>query len=576
MSGAAAADARAIITDKIEEHKRAVILLKRRLNTFTDVARLPAELLSEVFLQVCREEYDKQQGSYYHNPGDSRWISVAHTCHSWRELALHTAGLWSYIIITRKTHVESFLARSQDAPLSVTANLNTPQSDEKIEAIEDIFVVHTPRLKEVSLFQASSHTIHGLCQKLCTTAPLLQSLILSERIGQYWARDAPYIFPYLSPEMIPSLRTLNINLVKFRWDQPIFCATLTKLIVRGRIEAPQNTMGSFESLLTAIQNMTTLQLLELNEAIPRLPADTTSVPPPSRKITLPHLRHLVIVSSCRDCANLLAHLSFPENTFYQLSGMDGKCGRDLVKIFKDCLARSEPLHTIRLDRALGTVGHQIFSGLRATSRPHNPFSSVPSEDIYLKVPANPPFTRPLFRGTNLFKNVRRLEVDHNDQPWSWSEIFTGVPNVTFLSITGDQTKVLTDALSTPYPSSSGKKKSTSTTLLLPRLEVVKFSDIRLLSLDGDLTPKFLDLLIDCLMTRCNYNMAVAELRLVQCMNTLSKDVDRLKEIVANVVWDGVEDMETEEEEEDEYDEDEYDEFGYYDEGEYDDGLGFWY
>ena len=49
----------------------------------------------------------------------------------------------------------------------------------------------------------------------------------------------------------------------------------------------------------------------------------------------------------------------------------------------------------------------------------------------------------------------------------------------------------------------------------------------------------IDLLLDCLMERCDRNAEVQVLYLKYCYSISSKDVERLKEIL-DVIWDGVE------------------------------------
>ena len=49
-----------------------------------------------------------------------------------------------------------------------------------------------------------------------------------------------------------------------------------------------------------------------------------------------------------------------------------------------------------------------------------------------------------------------------------------------------------------------------------------------------------DMLLDCLMERCERNAEVQTLRLDECSYLSPDDVERLDEIVVDVIWDGVE------------------------------------
>ena len=53
-------------------------------------------------------------------------------------------------------------------------------------------------------------------------------------------------------------------------------------------------------------------------------------------------------------------------------------------------------------------------------------------------------------------------------------------------------------------------------------------------------PLSVNILLDCLMERCERNAEVQVLRLQHCYSISSEDVERLKEIVVNIIWDGFE------------------------------------
>jgi len=75
---------------------------------------------------------------------------------------------------------------------------------------------------------------------------------------------------------------------------------------------------------------------------------------------------------------------------------------------------------------------------------------------------------------------------------------------------------------------------------------VPFPKLRYINLDG---THFLginqgsisvDMVLDYLMERCERDAEIQALRLDNCFNISSNDVERLKEIVVEVIWDGVE------------------------------------
>jgi len=59
--------------------------------------------------------------------------------------------------------------------------------------------------------------------------------------------------------------------------------------------------------------------------------------------------------------------------------------------------------------------------------------------------------------------------------------------------------------------------------------------------------------LDCLMERCERNAEIQTLCLDECSYLSSDDVERLEEIVVDVIWDGIEQGFTEEEDDDDRD-----------------------
>src|SRR5579863_3186958 len=54
------------------------------------------------------------------------WLSAAHVCHQWREIALNQPRFWSYIDFTALTldGVTEMLIRSKGVPLHLVANMS--------------------------------------------------------------------------------------------------------------------------------------------------------------------------------------------------------------------------------------------------------------------------------------------------------------------------------------------------------------------------------------------------------------------------------------------------------------------
>jgi len=89
---------------------------------------------------------------------------------------------------------------------------------------------------------------------------------------------------------------------------------------------------------------------------------------------------------------------------------------------------------------------------------------------------------------------------------------------------------------------------------------ISFPNLRYIHLEGvDFFPKSsmslsVNMLLDCLMERCERNAEIQVLRLDDCYFIASDEVEKLKEIVVDVIWDGVQQKVSEDSEED-YDSD---------------------
>ena len=554
------ADSRLAIERDIETHEQAIARLKRQLNTLTDIACLPTELLAEIFLHVVTDCYENEKRSlvsHYYASRTPSWLPLMRVCHSWREVAFSTPRMWGYIIFHHQRAVDLFLTRSKQAPLSIAASLDAVGSSTKT-LLEGICTSDSQRLAELHLIGAAS-ALRDIYQKIGPSAGLKTLVLLCGPNAFGWTTDHE-VFPHtLTQQQLPAIRTLELSKLKVGWDNPIFCRTLTNLVYRGCIDHP-SSLGTFTSLVSALKSMTALVTLELEDVIPH--RSETSLPkiPQNEKIALRQLRQLSLTGRTIDCALLLHQLSLPATVHRKISGRgDPVQGiKHLITTLKDALVRSKPLRIVRLE-----CSYSCKRILRASCTPLRP-----SADAVGVVPALPhcelwledmsPFVSTLVQHTKVFDHVHTLDV-HGTRDWKWTEVFTGMPNLVILSLWGDQTRELTKALSAVR-----RKKGVRPTLYLRSLEVLKLYDVRLASRDYGEEVEFVDALCDALIKRCNYGLPVWELHLEECINVAPDDVASLEEIVPDVHWDGVEGMElTDEEDEDEYDEEDYSEFDEY-------------
>ncbi|KAI0358096.1 hypothetical protein OH77DRAFT_1241166 [Trametes cingulata] len=564
MDNQSVAARRQAILDDIHAAERNIIELKGSLNSLAAIARLPPELLSEVFLHVVKRSYEERNNSFPAYYGGSRfyaWITVSHVCRNWRAVALNTPRLWGHIILTRRPVVENVLSRSKKAPLLVCASLLST-GDDRGKLLEEI-MQESSRLKEIRLSGSARH-IQDFMPKMTGPADHLETMVLWESANTYhYDVGDSSLPPTLFNGHFPRLRSLEIRRLVFTWRNPIFAPTITKLVLAARLDS-QSLLGSFDQLLAALEHMSALQVLDLEDAIPRLPDDAKTLPAPQRTLTFPKLRSLSLSANTLDCAHLASHLSLSPDVRVVLLGRGANGAQELIRVAGEHVSRSGPLHTIHLSR-MYTAKIQMKGWYTVDLK-----SPIPSIELQIDALACSHLASYFVRDSKMFTHVRSLDIDSQYHDWRWRDVFAGMPELRVLSVQGNPQHEFLPALSAIRKS----KKNRPPSLVLPHLRVVKLRGVRMCSPDYDHPPEFLDDLEDWLILRCNYNLPIERLHLTQCLNLTEDDVERLIEVVPYVEWDNVVQFESEEEEEE--DEDDlyaYDDYDYYDDGLFDDPWG---
>jgi hypothetical protein len=145
-----------------------------------------------------------------------------------------------------------------------------------------------------------------MLKRLVSPAPALVSLFLKKS-------PYPYSFSqHIIPDSLfngtaPALTRLELLRCSIGWKSP-----LLKGLQTLKIRAPYaEEMPTLEDWLTALNEMSQLKPLILDNAIPTLSVDNPHISEPQRTVTLPSLTHFNITAPARDCALALAHLVLP-------------------------------------------------------------------------------------------------------------------------------------------------------------------------------------------------------------------------------------------------------------------------
>ncbi|KAI0766624.1 hypothetical protein BD413DRAFT_148193 [Trametes elegans] len=547
--------ARHAVQDDIEVYTRAIMDLKKQLNTLTPIGILPPELLSEVFVCIAAD-------AYFSNLTASRcrldWIALAHVCHHWRAVALNTSRLWSYLRLFKKELLSEFLARSKTSPLYVSAALENRMFYTRKGSL-DIVAQHWRRLRQLRL-HAPLRTIQEFCGNAPANVDALDELILiSANTSHDHSQTSPARPILVYAGRASRLRHLELHRMPFHWSDPLFSSpSLISLTVAGAPasrtliltdEPPPRRpdVGSFTQLLTVLDGISPrLRYLHLGSAIPHDRASTAAVSPTSFKVPIvfPSLETLRLVGPAPEMTDLLDCISIPLTTKISFIG-EGFDGFDkLLHQFSMHVSRGSPPLCIR------TMAYTSSFTIYGWTDSHpSPQGDAPFQ-LALGRLSTGTMTLSLEHAGALFTHLQRLDISgYEAMTPGWTDVFRRVPNLRELHIDEPPSEDFLLTLATaPESAREPGRGGTPASVLLPHLCV-----LALVRFDfGKRRDRFraFNALLDWAIFRCNHGVPIEQLRLDRCVHATKALVGRLGEVVVNVRWDWSE-TDSEEDSEDE-------------------------
>ena len=287
---------RQAIDDSLQESVRA---LKSRRNTLAPISRLPPETLTAIFSFL-------PPSAWVTKVRNLARICVTHVCRQWRETALNYPRLWSDFNLTKLTPavMAEILARAQTMPLNLEANVikwSVAQSDAFVRQLK----AHIPHIRHLNI-SGSLRAVQPVLDRLASSAPILESLSLSHKFGQYPLPEV--VIPInLFNCTAPKLTRIELDSCDISWKSP-FLRGLRSL----KILKPYNgARHKLEDWLDALNEMPQLETLILEYATPHAPRTAPLISQPSHAATLPSLTGFHLAASAKDCAFALAHLVLP-------------------------------------------------------------------------------------------------------------------------------------------------------------------------------------------------------------------------------------------------------------------------
>ncbi|KAL7280716.1 hypothetical protein ACG7TL_005658 [Trametes sanguinea] len=526
---------RKVLEERIAHHADTIVELKMQLNTMTPIARLPPEILAEIFALVSTTQYEESWRRHYGSSQVYKWLSVAHVCRVWRAIALDTPRLWSRIVLTRPEVDKEVLARSKKAPLWISANIH--HQDDERAALLNTIMEDSVRLKELHL-TGPARALQHLSAKWTNRADALEFLSLN---SAYRLFDHASFFatPPLSANLfsghVPRLRHLSICRLNVGWTSPLFCSTLRTLTIDARNEHSDST-GEFSHLLDALDNMQFLEKLSLTDAVPRLPDEVVAIPETQRAIRLPRLRVLEVYSDAIDCARLLRHLAIPRDVKLKLTARTERGSEDFVQALSDQLGQANHLLSVRLERR--SISQVHLRGWWSVIKSRDPVFDIPPEpdvDVYMDTTPFGQSVHSLVANATFLSHTKRLLIEPTSRNWYWRLLLAQAPELRELSLIAEADDGFLPALSAILDTAPSENNDA---VACPRLHTLELYGARFGCSHSDHESQWLEDMVEWLIARCNAETPIQQLDLRMCVNADEDDVSRLAEIVPELTWDG--------------------------------------
>jgi hypothetical protein len=354
------------------------------------------------------------------------------------------------------------------------------------------------------------------------------------------------------------LQRVELINCKISWDSRLLTG-LTRLTIE--VDDTLETNSSINQFLHALQRMPGLTELHLKDSIPDVSEGSSTHP----FVDLPCLRVLRISSGIGPLTAVLRHITFPHSAILNLTCKENQSTQIDFSNFLSVLATkflsSLVIRSLSLQVLDDTQTHgfKFFLSTSAFNQDCFPSSLITRSQLQLVL------TWPLPQPHNHVKaltcafdamslpfltQLQMSTLDYIDSK-TLVKTFGKLPLLEQVCVESYPPHSFLEAL--VYKTKAAEKSKTA-------YRNVPFPKLRYIHLEGtDFfgTSLSVDMLLDYLMERCERNAEVQMLRLDDCYNISSDEIERLKEIVVDVIWDGVEQdgLEEDSEEETDYDDD---------------------
>ena len=461
------------------------------------------------------------------------------------------------------------MIRSKKAKLTIRTGFSLDTSNPKIIRTVKSCLSEMNRVEEINLVSIPGLILEEIFRDVPKSAPQLHTLCIDSSAYPEIRFSEPN-FSIREDFLCDTERLQCVKLIdsKINWDSQLLTG-LTRLTLEDSLKAN----STITQVLHALQRMPRLIDLRLKNSIPENSEGLVSTYP---VVDLPCLRVLNISSGVGPLTTVLRHINFPQSAMLNLVCKENQSTQIDFSKFLSVLATKflSSLVTRSLSLRLSddiddpqTYGLEFYLWTSTFTQDcfPLPYSVIPQSQLQLVL------TWPSLQAHNYVKALTcafdamslpfltQLQISTLDciDSKTWVKTFGKLPRLELVCVQSFAPRSFLEAL--VYKTKATEKSITA-------YYNVSFPKLRHIHLEGtdfygtDTASLSVDTLLDFLMERCERNAEVQVLRLGDCHYIKSEDVERLEEIVVDVIWDGLE-QEDSEDDEDEEDDREYDSDG---------------
>ena len=505
--------------------------LKSRRNESAPISRLPVEILCNIFSLSIHERPES-------------WTNFSQVSRHWRSLSLSAAKLWTEIPIYYPRWAQEMLIRSKKAKLTIRCDFSIRSPRPKTIKTIRSCLYEMDRVEAIKITYGIPRSIlEEIFRDLPKSAPQLHTL----RIGCYSPGFSGIVFSISENFLYDTERLQCVELIncKIGWASPLLTG-LTRLTLEVEDSSKANSESSINQFLHALQQMPALTDLCLKNSIP----DNSENPSTYPVVNLPFLRVLNISSGVDALTAVLHHITFPHSAILDLTCKKKRSAHIDFSDFLSVLATKFLPSLVFRSLSLQTQSYALEFYLWTTATIHDCFPSTLTSQSQLRLVLAWPLSD-FSKDMNFVKALTcafdaislsfltQLQIstfDYIDSP-TWVKTFEKLPLLEWVTVESYATYGFFEALLVYKTKTAEKLKTAYRNITLPKLRCICLKDTDF----GSTAPRSIsvDKLLGYLAERYERDAEVQVLRLDGCYGISSDEVARLKEIVVDVIWDGV-------------------------------------